>query len=43
MYEKSKKFSLAGSPAKLSIPIIFVPQRAKKCPTMTKISRGQDT
>ena len=35
-----ENFSLAGSSSNTSV---FVRQRAKNCPTMTKISRNQDT
>ena len=38
-----ENFSLEGSPAKLLLLSIFVCQKAKSSPTMTKISRGQET
>ena len=38
-----ENFSLAGSSTNAPLSSVFVRQRAKNCPTMTKISRDQDT
>ena len=35
--------SLAGSYTNSPFRVFFVHQRAKNCPSMTKINRGQDT
>ena len=44
MYKKSSEnFSLAGSSCNTPFEVVFVHQRAKNCPSMTKICRGQDT
>ena len=44
MYKKSpENFSLAGSSSNTPFSSVFVRQRAKNCPTMTKISKDQDT
>ena len=44
MYNKSpENFSEVGSPAKLPLPCGFVCQKAKNCPSMTKINGGHDT
>ena len=44
MLKKSpENFSLAGSSTNSPLGVFFVRQRAKNCPTMTKISSGQDT
>ena len=41
--KKPENFSLAGSSTNSHFRVFLVHQRAKNCPTMTKISRGQDT
>ena len=42
--EKSlENFSLAGSSSNIPFQVFFVHQRSNNCPTMTKISRDQDT
>ena len=41
--KKSGKLSLAGSSSNTPFQVFFVRQRAKNCPTMTKISKDQDT
>ena len=38
-----ENFSLAGSSSNTPFQVFFFRQRAKNCPTMTKISRDQDT
>ena len=38
-----ENFSLAGSSSNTPFEVFFVHQRAKNCPSMTKICRGQDT
>ena len=44
MYKKSpENFSLAGSSSNTPFEVFFVHQRAKNCPNMTQICRGQDT
>ena len=44
MLKKSpENFSLAGSSTNSPFGVFFVRQRAKNCPTMMKISSGQDT
>ena len=44
MLKKSpENFMLAGSSTNSPVGVFFVRQRAKNCPTMTKISSGQDT
>ena len=44
MLKKSpENFSLAGSSTNSPFEVFFVRQRAKNCPTMTKINSGQDT
>ena len=43
LIKSPENFSLAGSSTNYPFGSVFVRQRAKNCPTMTKISGGQET